>query len=162
KLAAVAIVLILAALVAFGLAPATGAAPTRARPQPRPLPSSIGLRGALIAAICVIQGASSFFAVANTDIRPLQRPDVLSSMSAQLRVLRALPAYQRIYLYGDYGAPLGWLLKPGLLNGFSVAIDYESLIDRRYGAFFDFISPVPHLFGERFEGFYPLNGKSNW
>jgi hypothetical protein len=118
------------------------------------------LRVAIVAGLCVLQGANLFFTVGDTHVRPVKRPQIYHGYAMLLESLKANLGDARVYLSPQFWFNPGLTAKQGMLRRMAVSIDYEPLAVGRYQKFFDTVSvrtdPAP------FAGAYYLGPSSRW
>ncbi len=118
------------------------------------------LRRSVIVAACVLQGASLFFGVGNTLIRPSRQPDIFWQYDDLKDFLRDRIGNARVYLSQTLLFSPALTSRQGLLNHINVVNDYESLAQARYGDFFDYLSARPQ--DRPFDGIYQLGPQTRW
>lgn len=118
------------------------------------------VRLATLVAICVLQGASLFFTVGGTHVRPIKRPEIFHQNDTLLGILQHNLGDARIYISPQLFFDPSLTAKQGQLRRMAVATDYEPLAVGRYATFFDRITtrtdPSP------FFGTYSLRPESRW
>ena len=123
--------------------------------------SGKALRRAAIGGVVGVQLASLFFGSANTFVRPVQRPELLTARRELFAAARVRGDRSRVYLSPHLWATPGLSLKQGMLNEVGVSNDYEPLALARYKEFFGAVSPWRSPDG-LFNGRYRLVGDIKW
>lgn len=119
------------------------------------------LRVGIVAGLCAVQGASLFFTVGDTHIRPVKRPEIFFSRRPLLDALKRDLGEARVYLSSTFLFGPGLTPKQGLITKMAVVSDYEPLAVGRYGTFFETISPRTDT-TTPFFGVYDLGANSRW
>jgi hypothetical protein len=120
------------------------------------------IRAAILAAVCVVHGASCFFGVGNRDVRPVRRPEVFASGGDVLGFVKQRLGDARVYLSMSLIGDPGLTMKQGLLNRMPVVIDHEPLVVGRYEGFFASAAPLKSDPFQPFGGLYHLGPQTRW
>jgi hypothetical protein len=122
---------------------------------------SPALRIGVLVGLCVLQGASLFFTVGDNHVRPVKRPEIFFSNRPLLDQLKRNLGDARVYLSTNFWFSPGLTSKQGLITEMAVVSDYEPLAVKRYGKFFETITPRADT-TTPFFGTYDLTASSRW
>lgn len=118
------------------------------------------VRMAVVAGLCVLQGANLFFMLSDNHVRPVKRPQIYDVHRTLLESIKAKLGDGRVYVSPRFWFTPSLTPKQGMLRKLPMSIDYEPLVVGRYQKFFDTVSvrtdPAP------FSGAYNLTPQSHW
>ena len=117
------------------------------------------LRGALVAALLVLQVSGLFFAARSDSPRPAAKRRVFDVYADLLANLKQESGADRVYLSPSFFANASLTPKQGTLRRLRVSVDYEPLASRRNAEFFARASGVPPGFTY---GRYALGAGTRW
>jgi hypothetical protein len=118
-------------------------------------------RMATLVGLCVLQGATLFFTVGDTHVRPIKRPEIFYTFRPLLDQLKAQVGEARVYLSPKFLFSPGLTAKQGQIVKLPVVTDYEPLAVGRYAKFFGAVTPWTDP-TTPFFGIYNLLPTSGW